>query len=105
MTRVKSVENKIAIHDQEISKIKQKQGELATEMDQVTVKIDPAFNPERTIVVTNPPTGGDVQLFAQKLVTVLVCNTNIITGVLQTSQQNNRRGVLKIEVKDVNQKI
>ena len=105
LIRVKAVENKIAIHDQEISKIKQKQGELATEMDQVKVKIDPAFNPERTIVVTNPPTGGDIQLFAQRLVTALGCNTNIITGVLQTSQRNNRRGVLKIEVKGVNQKI
>ena len=54
-SRIEIVEKKLATNDKEITNLQKLQNALVTDIQEMKIKVDPDFNPERTNVIIKPP--------------------------------------------------
>lgn len=100
LQRITKVETKVASNEGKIQSIKKKQKDIAGNVIYLKEAIDPPFIPERTLVVYNTPYGiGDDKNIAIRLVRALEGTEDMILNVLRTQERNEKKGVLKIELK------
>ena len=106
LERVQKVEQSVGKHEEEIARIKEDHDQLSRAVTEVQNKLQKDFDPDYTIVVTNPPViNGPLTNWATGLITALGGNRDMIVNAMRTPQRQGRKGVLKIEVRTVDEKI
>ena len=121
--RLSRVERLTKRHDKKVGSLKKQQSKISgdmsifnkdlqklhveqTEIRRVMSDLNQDFNPDKTLVVTNPPLPiGNMYDWAKALICTLGGYDNMIVNVTRTSRCGFRKGVLKIQVRSVTEKI
>ena len=106
LQRVQKVEQAVGDHEREITKIKEDQTQLSRSVAEVQRQLQKDFDPDHTLVVTNPPViNGPLLDWAIGLIITLGGTRDMIVNTMRTPQRQGRKGVLKIQVRTVDEKI
>ena len=106
LQRVQKVEQAVGDHEREITKIKEDQTQLSRSVAEVQRQLQKDFDPDHTLVVTNPPViNGPLLDWAIGLIITLGGTRDMIVNTMRTPQRQGRKGVLKIQVQTVEEKI
>ena len=99
LDRVDKIEKLVDHHELDIRQLNQEYSTLKHSIEEVKSKMQQEFDPDVTLVVTNPPSDRIIDYcWAVDLVHILGGKEDMIVNTLRTQPRNGNRGILKIEL-------
>ena len=106
LDRVDKIEKLVDHHELDIRQLNQEYSTLKHSIEGVKSKMQQEFDPDVTLVVTNPPSDRiNDYSWAVDLVHVLGGQEHMIVNTLRTQPRKGNRGILKIELRSTVDKI
>ena len=106
LDRVDKIEKLVDHHELDIRQLNQEYSTLKHSIEGVKSKMQQEFDPDVTLVVTNPPSDRiNDYCWAVDLVHILGGKEDMIVNTLRTQPRNGNRGILKIELRSTVDKV
>ena len=102
LSRVDRIEGLVNKHEQAIRRLNSDLENVKDSIHKINSKVPQKFNPDVTLVVTNPPSVNESDYdWATGLVYALGGNQGMIVDTYRTPRRNGKNGIMKIEMRSV----